>query len=140
MEQGDQQEQEQAEGEPGGVDGLVIGGGAGGELGDQIGQGDVQEVAGRERQQHRHLDLGGQDVGGHCADQHGGGRGQVVGQGGPPGPAAVDQDAEVAQLLGDLVGGGKRLVRDDGSSRQLRLVDRQVTTTSAILAIYVPEE
>jgi hypothetical protein len=52
----------------------------------------------------------------------------------------VHQDAEVAQLLGDLVGGGKRLVRDDGSCRQLRLVDRQVTTTGAILAIYVPEE
>jgi hypothetical protein len=52
----------------------------------------------------------------------------------------VDQEAEVAQLLRDLVGGGKRLVRDDGSSRQPRLVDRQVTTTSAILAIYVPEE
>jgi hypothetical protein len=44
-------------------------------------------------------------------------------------------------MIGPLiVGGGKRLVRDDGSGRQLRLVDRQVTTTGAILAIYVPEE
>ena len=46
-----------------------------------------------------------------------------------------DQDAEVAQLLGDLVGGGKRLVRDDGSCRQLRLVDRQATTTGAITSL-----
>jgi hypothetical protein len=140
VEQGDQERQEQAEGEPEGVDGLVVGGWAGGELGDQVGQGDVEEVASRERQQHRHLHLGGQGVGDQGADQDGGGRGQVVRQGGPPPPAAVDQDAEVAQLLGDLVGGGKRLVRDDGSCRQLRLVDRRVTTTGAILAIYVPEE
>jgi hypothetical protein len=38
------------------------------------------------------------------------------------------------------VGGGKRLVRDDGSCRPLRLVDRQVAATGGILAIYVPEE
>jgi hypothetical protein len=85
---------------------LSRGGGAGGQLGDQVGQRDVEEVASRKRHQHGHLDLGGQGVGDHRADQDGRGRGQVVGQGGPPLPAAVDQDAEVAQLLGDLVGGG----------------------------------
>jgi hypothetical protein len=29
---------------------------------------------------------------------------------------------------------------DDGAWRWLRLIDRQVTTTGAILAIYIPEE
>ncbi|HSO51825.1 MAG TPA: dihydrofolate reductase family protein [Actinomycetes bacterium] len=43
---------------------------------------------------------------------------------------------EFRMMIGPLiVGGGKRLVRDDGSGRQLRLVDRQVTATGAILAI-----
>ena len=37
-----------------------------------------------------------------------------------------------------LLGGGKRLFRDDGALRQLRLVDSQVTTTGAILATYAP--
>jgi dihydrofolate reductase len=35
-----------------------------------------------------------------------------------------------------LVGGGKRLFRDDGVLRPLRLVDSQVTTTGAIIATY----
>jgi dihydrofolate reductase len=39
-----------------------------------------------------------------------------------------------------LVGGGKRLFRDDGALRPLRLVDSQVTTTGAILATYAPAE
>jgi dihydrofolate reductase len=38
------------------------------------------------------------------------------------------------------VGGGKRLFRDDGASRSLRLVDSQPTTTGAIIATYVPTE
>jgi dihydrofolate reductase len=38
------------------------------------------------------------------------------------------------------VGGGKRLFRDDGALRPLRLVEHQVTTTGAILATYVPAE
>ena len=37
-----------------------------------------------------------------------------------------------------LVGGGKRLFRDDGALRRLRLVESQVATTGAILAIYAP--
>lgn len=37
-----------------------------------------------------------------------------------------------------VVGGGKRIFRDDGTLRRLRLVDSQVTTTGAILATYVP--
>jgi hypothetical protein len=37
-----------------------------------------------------------------------------------------------------VVGGGKRLFRDDGALRPLRLVDSQVTTTGAIIATYVP--
>jgi dihydrofolate reductase len=35
-----------------------------------------------------------------------------------------------------VVGGGKRLFRDDGALRQLRLVDNQTTTTGATLATY----
>jgi dihydrofolate reductase len=36
------------------------------------------------------------------------------------------------------LGGGKRIFRDDGSLRPLRLVDGEVTTTGAILATYAP--
>jgi dihydrofolate reductase len=39
-----------------------------------------------------------------------------------------------------VVGGGKRIFRDDGVRRPLRLVDSQVTTTGAILATYAPAE
>jgi dihydrofolate reductase len=39
-----------------------------------------------------------------------------------------------------LVGGGKRLFRDDGALKPLRLVDSQATTTGAILATYAPAE
>jgi dihydrofolate reductase len=39
-----------------------------------------------------------------------------------------------------VVGGGKRLFRDDGAFRSLRLVDSQPTTTGAIIATYVPTE
>ncbi len=38
------------------------------------------------------------------------------------------------------LGGGKRIFRDDGVLRPLRLVDSEVTTTGAILATYVPAE
>jgi dihydrofolate reductase len=37
-----------------------------------------------------------------------------------------------------VVGGGKRLFRDDGARRPLRLVDSQVTTTGVIIATYTP--
>ena len=37
-----------------------------------------------------------------------------------------------------VLGGGKRLFRDDGGLRPLRLVDSQVTTTGSILATYAP--
>ena len=33
-----------------------------------------------------------------------------------------------------VLGGGKRIFRDDGALRPLRLIDSQVTTTGAILA------
>jgi dihydrofolate reductase len=39
-----------------------------------------------------------------------------------------------------LLGGGKRIFRDDGALRPLRLLDSQVTTTGAILATYVPAD
>ena len=39
-----------------------------------------------------------------------------------------------------VVGGGKRIFRDDGVLRPLRLVDGQVTTSGAILATYAPAE
>jgi dihydrofolate reductase len=37
-----------------------------------------------------------------------------------------------------VVGSGKRLFRDGGSLRPLRLVESQVTTTGAITATYAP--
>jgi dihydrofolate reductase len=37
-----------------------------------------------------------------------------------------------------VLGGGKRIFRDDGLLRPLRLVDGQVTSTGAILATYAP--
>lgn len=37
-----------------------------------------------------------------------------------------------------IVGGGKRIFRDDGALRNLRLVDSQVTATGAIITTYVP--
>ena len=39
-----------------------------------------------------------------------------------------------------VAGGGKRIFRDDGALRPLRLLDSQVTTTGAILATYAPAE
>ena len=39
-----------------------------------------------------------------------------------------------------VVGGGKRLFRDDGALRPLRLVDSQVTTTGVIIATYAPAD
>jgi dihydrofolate reductase len=39
-----------------------------------------------------------------------------------------------------VLGGGKRIFRDDGALRPLRLVDSQVTATGAILATYAPAE
>jgi dihydrofolate reductase len=39
-----------------------------------------------------------------------------------------------------VAGGGKRLFRDDGVLKKLRLLDSQVTTTGAILATYAPAD
>jgi dihydrofolate reductase len=39
-----------------------------------------------------------------------------------------------------MLGGGKRIVRDDGLLRPLRLVDSEVTSTGAVLATYAPAE
>jgi dihydrofolate reductase len=39
-----------------------------------------------------------------------------------------------------IVGGGKRVFRDDGALRPLRLVKSEVTSTGAILATYVPAD
>ena len=39
-----------------------------------------------------------------------------------------------------VLGGGKRIFRDDGALRPLRLLDSQVTTTGAIIATYAPGE
>jgi len=38
------------------------------------------------------------------------------------------------------LGGGKRIFRDDGLLRPLRLVDSEVTSTGAVLATYAPAE
>jgi dihydrofolate reductase len=52
---------------------------------------------------------------------------------------AHDLVDELRLMLDPLVlGGGKRIFRDDGALRQLRLVDGQVTSTGAILATYAP--
>jgi dihydrofolate reductase len=46
---------------------------------------------------------------------------------------------EFRMMIDPLVlGGGKRIFRDDGAFRPLRLVDSQVTTTGAILGTYAP--
>ena len=39
-----------------------------------------------------------------------------------------------------VLGGGKRIVRDDGFLRRLRLVAGEVTSTGAILATYAPAD
>jgi len=39
-----------------------------------------------------------------------------------------------------MLGGGKRIFRDDGWLRPLRLVDSEVTPTGAVLATYAPAE
>jgi dihydrofolate reductase len=39
-----------------------------------------------------------------------------------------------------VLGGGKRIFRNDGALKQVRLVDHQVTTTGAILATYASTE
>jgi hypothetical protein len=39
-----------------------------------------------------------------------------------------------------VVGGGKRLFRDDGVLRPLRLLEHKVTTTGARVATYAPAE
>lgn len=39
-----------------------------------------------------------------------------------------------------VVGGGKRIFRDDGALRPLRLLDARVTATGAILATYAPSD
>jgi dihydrofolate reductase len=39
-----------------------------------------------------------------------------------------------------VVGGGKRIFRDDGVLRPLRLVEHKVMTTGAIVATYAPAE
>ena len=46
---------------------------------------------------------------------------------------------ELRLMIDPLVlGGGKRIFRDDGALRPLRLVESQVTATGAILATYAP--
>jgi hypothetical protein len=37
-----------------------------------------------------------------------------------------------------MLGGGKRIFRDDGSLRPLRLIDGQVTSTGAFLGTHAP--
>jgi hypothetical protein len=37
-----------------------------------------------------------------------------------------------------VLGGGKRIFREDGRLRPLRLIDCKVTTTGAVIATYAP--
>jgi dihydrofolate reductase len=56
--------------------------------------------------------------------------------------ALIEQDLvdEFRVMMDPVVlGGGKRIFRDDGSLRPLRLVNSQVSTTGAILAIYAKQ-
>jgi dihydrofolate reductase len=39
-----------------------------------------------------------------------------------------------------IVGGGKRIFRDDGALKPMRLLDSQVTSTGAVLARYAPAQ
>jgi dihydrofolate reductase len=39
-----------------------------------------------------------------------------------------------------VVGGGKRLFRDDGTRKTLRLVDSEITTTGVVIATYEPAD
>ncbi len=58
-------------------------------------------------------------------------------------PTLVEHDlVDEFRLMIDpvVLGGGKRLFRDDGVLRPLRLVASEVTTTGAILATYAPAE
>ena len=80
-------------------------GGGGGEFGDQVGEGDVGEVPGGEGQEDGDVGVPGRGLGGDSAEDDGGGGGEVEGEGGAACPARVDEDPEVAQFLGDLVGG-----------------------------------
>jgi dihydrofolate reductase len=51
---------------------------------------------------------------------------------------AIDLIDELRLMIDPVVvGGGKRLFRDDGALRSLRLADSQVTGTGAIIATYV---
>ena len=57
--------------------------------------------------------------------------------------ALIERDlADEFRLMIDplVLGGGKRIFRDDRARRPLRLVDGQVTTTGAIIATYTPRE
>jgi dihydrofolate reductase len=47
---------------------------------------------------------------------------------------------EFRLMIDPVAGGGKRLFRDDGVLKKLRLLDSQVTTTGAILATYAPAD
>ena len=55
-------------------------------------------------------------------------------------PGAHERVAAGFRLMLDRVvlGGGKRIFRDDGLLRRLRLADGQVTSTGAIFATYAP--
>jgi len=58
-------------------------------------------------------------------------------------PTLIEHDLvdELRVMIDPVVlGGGKRIFRDDGARRVLRLVDSQVTTTGAILATYAPAQ
>jgi dihydrofolate reductase len=52
-----------------------------------------------------------------------------------------DQVDEFRVMIDPVVlGGGKRIFREDGALRPLRLVDHEVTSTGAILATYAPAD
>lgn len=76
-----------------------------GDLRHQVGQGDVQEGARRERHQHGHVHMCRGCVGDDPSHEERGCRQHVVRQRCPPRPSAMHQDPEVTKLLRHLMGG-----------------------------------
>jgi hypothetical protein len=79
------------------------GGDRGGDLRDEVGGGDVDEVAGGEREQEGDVERVREREGDEPTGEERQRGGGVVEEGRCGVPAAVDEDAEVAELLRDLV-------------------------------------
>lgn len=77
----------------------------GGEFGNKVGEGDVDEVSSGEGEENGDIGVPGECPGDEPAHDDGGAGSEVVGEGGAAAPAGVEEDPEIAEFLGDLVGG-----------------------------------